>query len=233
LQIVFASFDKGSYHWDQDPNLSDIIISDQSTINREVVERRPAIMVARGAASFTNVSMNQVAGPLLQKNPDGSTSFTPNVDPGTGARRFTDLIAATMTYNILSREGLEAQRIAWTCMYATRTLKKSLLRAGLHRVGEDLSVGAESSPGSIVQPDSNEVVMVSVQVPFFFQDTWTKTPLDKTLLTQVDVALSSELGANAPAQVQIKSPSIYGKNLGSNQARWISAGPWKSPKPLK
>lgn len=236
MQLVFASFEKGAYRWNADEKLSEITISDQSTIKKEVVERRPAIIISRGPAAFGNTSMDQLAGPLLDKQKDGSTKFTANMDPITGSKRFTDLLSSTMTYNCLSREGIEAQRIAWISAYATRTLKRALLKVGLHRVGEDVSIGSESAPGSIVQPDSNEIVMVSVSVPFYFQDTWTTAPLDKTLLTKVSMALTSEVRVPDPLVPQVAEPSINGNTLGQKVltlSSQVLVGPWKPPKPLK
>ena len=201
LQVLFSSFEKGAYHWDLDELNTDIIISDQATIAREVVEKRPAIIISRGPLAFTNVAIDQFAGPLLGKNPDGSQNFTPNWDVSTGAIRHTDLCSSVMTYNCLSREGLEAQRIAWTAGYFTRTLKRILVKAGCHRVGEEVQFGSESAPGSIVQPDSNEIVMVSVSVPFYFQDTYTVSPQDKLLLKHVDLALGLEVASIAAVSV--------------------------------
>lgn len=230
LQLVFATFEKGSYCWEPDDKSTDIIISDQATVSNEVVEKRPAIILSRGAASFGNLAMDQFAGPLL--GPDGK--FTANDNPATGSKRYTDLVSATMTYNILSREGLEAQRIAWIAMYATRTLKKSLLKAGLHRVGEEIQIGPESAPGSIVQPDANEIIMVSVQVPFYFQDTWTIAPADKTLLNHVSVALTSELDGIAPVVLRLRPAGINGRvlpvdNVTSLNSRLL-VGPQRTPK---
>ena len=231
LQVVFATFEKGAYQWNADDKLSDIIISDQSTIASEVVERRPAIILSRGPAALSNIAIDQFAGPLL----DTKGNFTPNLDPVSGARRHTDLISCNMTYNCLSSEGIEAQRIAWTAAYATRTLKRSLMRAGFHRVGEDIQVGGESAPGSVVQPDAKEIIMVSVSVPFYFQDSWSVAPVDKSLLNHVNMALSSETRYSPPPPTPIKGPSIDGQALVKvytlNQA--TSVGPYKSPKTRK
>ena len=210
LQLVFATFEKGAYHWNPDPKASDILIRDQATVALEVVEKRPVIVVSRGPVAMTNVAMDQFAGPIL----DSKTGrFIPNEDGESGAKRHTDLYSASMTYNCLSSQGLEAQRIAWICAYATRVLKKSLLGAGLHRVGEEIQVGAESSPGSIVQPDSNEIVLVGVSVPFYFQDTWTIAPIDKTLLTSISLALRSEVGSQSAETVQLRQPGMLGRTL--------------------
>ena len=243
LQVVFSGFPKGSYHWDQDEKLTDITISDEATIAKEVVNRRPAILVARGPAQFTNTSMNQLAGPVVGYSGTGTIQQPGGVNlavnSATGEERHTDLIAATMQYNCLSSEGLEAQRIAWACGYFTRTLKTSLMKAGLHRVGEDVSFGAESAPGTIVQPDSNEIIMVSVSVPFFFQDTYTLGPKYKVLLNEVDLALASGIDSSSPESPALKPPSIYGNvqngnlvPLGSRVVAETQA-PFKRPKPLK
>lgn len=238
LQVVHATWDKSSYKWLPDDKLTDIIIQNEGTIDKEVVEKRPAIIVTRGQAAWGNVSMDQFAGPIEERDPiTGQVHWIPNEDSRTGARRYTDLVSSTMTYNVLSREGLEAQRIAWFCAYATRVLKKSLMRSGIHRVGEDIQIGSESPPGAIVQPDSNEIISVSVSVPFYFQDTYTITPKDKILLKEVDSVLSSEIGYPAQGAVPIREPGINGRVIGYtnlqtlNQA--VSAGPYKPPRPLK
>lgn len=213
LQVVFATFEKGAYRWTDDEALSDILITDQATIARDVVEKRPAIILTRGPASFGNIALNQFAGPgPLPKK--GENMKYPNLDWETGTKRFTDLVACTMTYNCLSKEGLEAQRIAWISMMATRRLKTSLMNAGIHRVGEEVQVGSESSPGSIVQPEAdNEITMVSVSVPFYFQDFWSVGPKDKLLLKHIDLALTSSLNYPAAGAVTIREPGMNGKVL--------------------
>jgi hypothetical protein len=210
LQLVFASFEKGAYQWGPDMTTTDIVIQGEGTVAAGVVERRPAIIVSRGPVAFTNISMNQFAGPLLDPK---TGQFTPNWDFSLDKRRFTDLLSSSVTFNCLSSEGLEAQRIAWTAAYAVRTLKPALMRCGLHRVGEELQVSSESAPGAIVQPDTNEIVMVSVSVPFYFQQTWTTEPLDKTLLTEVTVALRSEVGYPDPPVAPIRGPGMNGRPL--------------------
>lgn len=217
LQLVFASFDKGKYHWDLDQNITEIQISDQSTIAREAAEQRPAILVARGAANFGNIAMDQFAGPHFDK----SGKLVRNLDQASGARRHTDLVAASISYNCLSSEGVEAQRIAWIAAMATRRLKRSLMKAGLHRVGEEITVGPESAPGAVVQPDGNEIIMVSVSVPFFFQDFWTVEPVDKVLLKNIDLALRSTVNF-APGERALNAPAINGRILEYDREKALS-----------
>jgi hypothetical protein len=235
LQVLFETFEKGAYHWDVDDKNSDITITDQATISKEVIAKRPAILVTRGPMALTNIAMDQFAGPIKQKNSAGQPISRPNLDHKSGNRMHTDLSSCTMTYNCLSREGLEAQRIAWITGYFTRALKRTLMKAGIHRVGEEIQFGSESAPGSIVQPDANEIVMVSVSVPFYFQDSWSVEPVDKLLLKHVEVALRSGVD-DAPYPVPINGPSIYGQVLGVEKVlslNTVSVGPLRSPKPRK
>lgn len=232
LQLVFGSFEKGQYHWDADQELTEISITDQSPLAREVVERRPAIVVSRGPASFGNLAMDQFAGPRLNKK----EGFVPNLDGTTGARRHTDLIAASSSYNCLSSEGLEAARIAWICAMATRRLKRSLMKAGFHRIGEETQIGPESSPGAIVQGDSKEIIMVSVSIPFYFQDSWTIEPVDKVLLNKLDMALRSNINFST-TEVALNAPAINGRTLEYDRTKTInlsqrvSVTNTKTPKP--
>jgi hypothetical protein len=210
LQLIFESFPKGSYHWDLDDLLSDIVLQGEGTISNEVVEKRPAVVVSRGPVSFTNISIDQLSGPLWDQK---LGRFVNNLDPTTGARRHTDLLSSVMTYSCVAREGLEAQRIAWLSAYVTRSFKRALMKAGIHRVGEDLAVGPESPPGSIVSGDTKEATMVQVSVPFLFQQTWTVAPVDKLLLTRVSMALRSEAGYPDEEPPALRGPGMNGQPL--------------------
>ncbi len=201
LQVLFGTFDKGSYKWEDDAQLSDIIIQGEGTVDREVVEKRPAIIIARGPAAFGNVSLDQFKA----------------FDYYTGRRSHTDLISAVMTYNVLAPEGLEAQRIAWISAYATRAFKRTLMHLGLHRVGEELSIGAESPPGALVPGNPTEIILVPVSVPFYFQNSWSVEPQDKVLLNAISVNVKSEVASPAPGATVIRDPAIYGRVLGVSQ----------------
>jgi hypothetical protein len=198
LQVVFHSFPKGSYRWDPDDSTTDIVISDVGSLGNEVVEKRPSIIVQRGQASWSNISMNQFK----------SFDFT------TGATTHTDLIASSVIYNCMAIEGLEAQRIAWISSYATRTLKRNLLRSGLHRVGENIEMGAESDASSLLGDPNSEISLVPVMVPFFFQDTYSIGPVDNLLLKDLDLRLTSEATSPTTASYMgLRSPAIGGRVL--------------------
>ena len=197
LQVVFSTFEKGAYRWEPDLELTDIVISDQGMIGNPVVEKRPSIVCMRGPAAWSNVSMDQFK------------SF----DFQTGTRTHTDLIATSMLYNCIAKEGLEAQRIAWIAAYATRTLKRNLMKAGLHRVGENVDIGQESDAGSILGDSGKELQLVPVSVPFFFQDTYSIGPVDNLLLKDLNLRLTSEANSLAKDESALRPPAIGGRVL--------------------
>lgn len=231
LQLVFASMDEGKYKWNIDPQLTGITITDQATIGHDAIEQRPAILVARGPAVFGNLAMDQFNGPTLTKG-----KFVPNFDPETGEKRYTDLVSSSATYNCLSSEGVEAQRIAWIAGMATRRLKKSLMHAGFHRIGEDVSVGPESPPGAFVPTDPREIVLVPVMVPFYFQDFWTIGPVDKVLLKNIDIAVRSTINFSLTERA-LNAPAIngrileYDRNTALSLSQRVRVTSSKTPKP--
>lgn len=199
LQLVFASFEKGSYQWLRDDELTDILVSDQATLPGEVVEKRPAILVHRGPAMYGNISLDQFHSSDMQS----------------GRRTHTDLVNCSMTFNVLSREGLEAQRLAYITAMATRRLKRTLMKAGpMHRVGEEINIGAESAPGALITGDENEIILVSVSIPFYFQDAWSIEPIDKVLLKDINLALTSQANdLDLGNTTGLKPPTLNGQVL--------------------
>lgn len=220
LQVMFATWDKGNYKWTPDEKTTDILIMGEATVAQEVVEKRPAIIVSRGPVAFGNVAMDQFK----------------EFDYEQGKRTHTDLISSLMTFNCLSREGLEAQRIAYMAAYATRVFKRTLMHAGIHRVGEELQIGSESPPGSLVPGDPSEIVLVSVSVPFHFQMTWSVEPIDKELLTEISVAVRSDAGFPAPGAVPIREPGLNGRVLTYSKLVSLNSGVKalaRTPRPRK
>lgn len=198
LQVVFHTFDKGSYRWEPDLEMTDIVIADQGTMALEVVEKRPSIICMRGPAMWSNIAMDQFK----------------EFDFETGTRSHTDLIACSMLYQCMAREGLEAQRLAWISSYATRTLKRNLMRAGLHRVGENVDMGAETDAGALMGDSAKEISLVQVAVPFFFQNTYSIGPVDNLLLKDLNLRLTSEVNYPTPdGKPALRDPAIGGRVL--------------------
>ena len=218
LQLVFATFEKGSYKWSADDNATDILITAETHITREVAEKNPAIIVTRGPVTFGNMSLDQFKA----------------FDPITGKRTHSDITASSVNYNCISSQGLEAGRIAHIASYATRALKRSLMAAGIHRVGEELSIGPESPPGALIQGDPGESVVVSVNVPFYFPQTWTIEPIDKVLLKDLAIALTSEVDYPDKEAI-INPPSINGRPITYSKLISLTqvVGTVKPPTPRK
>ena len=194
LQLLYATFEPGNYRWNPDENITEVVITDQSPIARETVEKMPAIVVMRGSAQPGNIVLN-----------DFSSS-----DMKTGRHSYTDLISATMTFNCISRVGREAQRLASTSHMMVQRLKRDLLRGGnIHHIGP-ITMGAESGPGSLVSggPGDPGLIVVQTTVPFYYQDFWSVEPADKVLLKGIDVRVTSQ-----SLQPTLSSPSMNGVPL--------------------
>jgi len=197
LQGLFKQFPEGSYRWSDDDALTEIAITDQSPFPRDRIEQRPAIIAMRGPAQFANLSLDQLQ----------------SVDAHTGKRRHTDLLSFTMSLNCIAKVGVEAQRIAWIVMSHIRRFKRLLQKNGIHRVGEELSMGPESPPGSIITPEPDtEMVLVTVQSPVHFQ--WSEDIVDEDAvkLREIDVHIQSVLSWDKRDQLlQLRPPTIRGR----------------------
>jgi hypothetical protein len=178
LQGLFKQFPSGSYHWSDSEEDTEIMITDQAPIPRDRIEQRPALVTMRGPAQFANMTLDQLRG----------------VNAQTGARDHTDLIPCTMSINCIAKQGLEAQRIGWIVMRHIRVFKRLLQRNNMHKVGDEVSISAESPPGALVSPESDsETVNVVVASPFFFQWNERITPTDSPLVASIEAHLTTNL----------------------------------------
>jgi hypothetical protein len=178
LQGLFKQFPSGSYMWSDSEEDSEITITDQAPIPRDRIEHRPALVTMRGPAQFANMTLDQLR----------------SVNARNGARVHTDLVPCTMTINCIAKQGLEAQRIGWIVMRHIRIFKRLLQRNRIHKVGDEVSISAETAPGSLVSPESDsEAVNVVVSSPFFFQWTESITPLDAPLVTSIEAHMEARL----------------------------------------
>jgi hypothetical protein len=189
LQALFGSFEKGSYRWDENDETTEIVISMEQTVSRDVVERRPVIRVIPGGTQSANLSLDQ-----FQSH-----------EPTSSRRNHTDLESTSVVFNCLSKAPVEAGRLAHICRMSVRRLKRTLMRTGIHQVGENISMSGIVSPGPIIPDADGEIFMVAVQVPFYYQDFWSVEPLDKALLTSMDLAVTSAPGTTEPERVPYTS----------------------------
>jgi len=204
LQGLFEQMPSGSYRWQQDEKLSEISITDQVPLPRENVDKIPAIVTMRGPANFANLSLDQMR----------------NIDLRTGAKERTDLVSATMSINVIAKNDVEAQRIAWIVARHIRTFKTTLQRCGMHKVGDELQLGPISPPGALVSGEAEaELFMVTVYSPFHFQWTELVTPLNAPVLRSIETRLQSALLPQAATTTQgrvearaaLRPPGIGGR----------------------
>lgn len=205
LQGLFEQFPTGSFRWSTDEKMQEVAIHDQVPIPKDRVEQKPQIVTMRGPAQFGNLTLDQMR----------------TVDPRTGEKERTDLISCTMTINVIAKNGVECQRIAWIIMRHVRMLKIALQRAGMHKVGDDVQMSPESAPGSFVQESDPEFVLISVFCPFFFQWTETMKDLNAPLLRNIEAKISTALLPSAAtttagseeARNALRTPSIRGRTI--------------------
>jgi hypothetical protein len=203
LQGLFEQFPEGSYRWSDDEKLSEIGITDQVPVPRSRVDQRPMIVVMRGPAQFANLTLDQMR----------------KLDSMSGEKERTDLVSCTMTLNVIAKNGVECQRIAWIVFRHLRTFKTLIQKHGIHKIGDDLQLGPESPPGSFVEESDPKYVMVSVFAPFHFQWTERTRPLDAPLLRAVEARLRSALlpaaatttEGSVAARAAFRTPGIRGR----------------------
>jgi hypothetical protein len=202
LQGLFKQLPSGSYHWSEDENLSEVVITGQIPVPRERVEQRPAIVVMRGPARFANLTLDNMR----------------RVSSQTGEKERTDLIACTMSVNVICKNEPEANRLGFLVLRHTRTFKTMLQRLGFHKIGDDGELGPISPPGALVSGESDpEFLMVTVQIPFFFQWTEKDTP-SSYRLREIEAHLRSALEpysstteGNKEYRAALSPPTIRGR----------------------
>ena len=204
-QGLFSNFPTGDYKWSSDEEQSEIGITDSVPIPKSRVEQKPQIVTMRGPAKFANLTLDQMRSLNLRN----------------GEKVRTDLVSCTMTINVIAKNDIEAQRIAWICMSSLRDLKLVLLRnsPGLHRVGEEIEMTPPSPPGMFVEDSDPSWVLVSVFCPFFFQWTSSVRPLDSAVVRNIELLLQSALlpaaatttEGSVEARLALSPPSIRGR----------------------
>lgn len=217
LQGLFEDFPEGSYKWSNDEELTEIAITDQAPIPRQVIERRPAIVTMRGPAQFANLTLDQMR----------------KIDTRTGAKERTDIVACTMTVNCIAKLGVEAQRIGWIVMRHLRTFKGMIQKYGnITKVGDEVTIGPESPPGAMVSGEVDPAwSMVTVHSPFFFQWTEVDTP-NSVRLRGIELRLQSAMlplattdtQAAAEYRAALSPPSIRGRVLATPETGHLRVG---------
>lgn len=179
LQGLFKSRPEGYYKWDQNPNETEIIITDREPSDSDNKSTRPIIATARGPAVWSSTSLNQQMQPAF----------------GSEKTIFSDLIGSSMTISVVAREGLEAQNLAYTIFRMIPVFKPQILRLGrMHAIGNNITLTQETSRQSIVPGSSTpEWKMVQLIIPFYIQDVFSSEEKDfYTLMRAVNLHMGIE-----------------------------------------
>lgn len=178
LQELFRSAPKGCFHWTEDPETTDLIITDEAPLQTEVIEKRPAIVTVRSASSFAGIGLDQL-------------EF---LDMKTGAEAHTDMISGNLSFNCMSRVKVQAEYLGWQVGRHIWIFKHMLMKAGFHKIGENIQFMSPSPPKALVTGDSeSEIVNVAAVVPFHF--VWTDT------ISEQDLVRAEKITTNITARM--------------------------------
>jgi len=209
IQGLLYSAPRGTnYHWNPDPQISEVVITQESPIKQTTLNQRPVISITRAPIGFHHLGFDDQDG----------------YDFRTGAKTKSILVPGTMVINCCSRVDLESEHLAWVIAEHLWLLRDLLLQKGFYDVGRNIQVGSPSSPGAIVEGDSaDEWFCTSVTSPYQFSRTSRRTPLSTGIVRAIEVqlgigklraiergvALSVGAGSNPPFLVQEKAPAPY------------------------
>ena len=208
-QGLFGSAPPGAYHWSEDPNLSEIHITDESPVHVETAGQRPAISFTRGAIQFTSLGFDD----------------TEEYKFSSGAQTRTVLVPGNMTVNISSRVDIESEQLAWIFAEHFWLLRQVLRQQGFFDIGRNLMISAPTKGGEVIVGDgADEWYTTSVLCPFQFNRSSTFTPLGQQIVENIATRLStmsrrvSSLGApvggeaGLPVQIVRERPEGFAPN---------------------
>ena len=168
LRFLQAKFKQATdYTWTYDVRTSKIFILDKHAFDLGVPLTRPAIILNRNNMSWTYVNgtqsgINTLSNSEFTKLPGDA----PNVNP-VNSMIYTDLLVGRLMFTVLSKNGIEAERIASRIFTYFTAHKDDLRMDGIHKV-TGLSISSESV---VKQNAELELVAVNVSLTYYKQQT--------------------------------------------------------------
>jgi hypothetical protein len=189
LQRVYASAPETGYRWaGNDPSASRIAITADLPVPAEAIGARPHIAVYFGGLQWSGLGMDQLR----------SASFFSD------QREHQDLITGVLTFATLSRNSEEAAYIAWHTAKFLWLLRRILLVVGFHDIGQNISMSAPSTPGSLIQGDGGEeLTVVYLTAPFSFAWGATVVPVSDHTIEEFEIAVATELGESLTPTIPV------------------------------
>jgi len=198
LQELFTAAPKGSFHWNIDPEVTDIVITDEVPLHSEVVEKRPAIVTVRSAVAFAGIGLDQLE----------------DLDIRTGAEAHTDLISGNLTFNCMSRIKVEAEYLGWQVARHIWLFRHYLMKSGFHKIGEQTQMMSPSPPQALISGDTEaEIVNVAVVVPFYFQ--WRDVIMErdlpklKSIQTRLEFLMTDVIKPDTTTRLPLRGTAPY------------------------
>lgn len=177
VQGLFYAAPRGAYHWEQNEQDTEIIISAESPLKLTSLNDRPGITFTRSPIGFRHLGFDDML----------------KYDFATGQKMKGLLLPGTMVINCCSRVDLESENLAWIVAEHLWLLRDRMMQQGFYEIGRNLQVLAPTKPGSIIEGDGGEEwFCTSVISPFQFQRTSVFTPLGQQLLQHLQLNMHVE-----------------------------------------
>jgi hypothetical protein len=194
LQGLFNWMPTGTFHWEPDDEISEIMIRGQAPLNTEVVGKRPAITVVMGPYQFGNIGIDNML----------------SLNMNTGARKRTDLMSGHLVVYCLADSDITAMRLAHLVSHHTRVNQRLLESpGGFHSIARPSStVNSPSPPGALVMGDPGQLIMCQVNVPFQIQWTWETTPKQQPQFRSLNQITSSRRASEYDFQEDVTVASV-------------------------
>lgn len=177
LQQLFFQ-NPGEFHWDPDPELTKLNITDQFSYDNLTPDFKPTIYIRRRPLGFLNTSIDQFMGRSFNQS----------------QKMYTDLISGIVELVAVSREGLEACRLGGIVFLLVNEFVGEFRNLGMHDVSVK-SLG-EEEPKDV--KTTMRVVEVPVTVQYVFQYSWMTQTMNLTPLGEVSVGRSTNAATGEP-----------------------------------
>ena len=153
LQGFFKERPAGQFRWHPSVEMTEILITDQES---NVSSTRPRIVTTRAPVRYASTSRSQIMTEHLNSED----------------KIYADLLSTYVHINVVAREGLEAQKIAYLIFIAIPVFKRSIQRLGrIHSISNGITMSQETAHGQLVPGSSTpEWKSVQVSVPFYIQE---------------------------------------------------------------
>lgn len=169
LRFAQAYFSESSkFKWDYDVTKTKIIIADRNAVELGVATLKPAIILTRGPLNWGYVvrgqsgmnAVNVADGKMTSISNDGAHVNIWNIDPK------TDLMYGSVTFTILSKNGIQAEAIANDLFVALTGYRQELTAAGIYKF-TGMGIGSET----ILRADvENRLIGVPINISFITKE---------------------------------------------------------------